>query len=244
MRQDPAAADIAQRYARRADVLRYSMLQPQVWHTVQERQRALIRRFQATWGWDLSQVRLLEVGCGAGGNLLEMLRLGLDARHLAGIELIESRWQQARSVLPEALTLTCADACQVGLGEGAWDVVMQFTVFSSLLDDGQQERLAEAMWQAVRPGGVVLWYDFTVNNPQNADVRGVPIARIRELFPLGHVQAQRITLAPPVARWVCRWHPGLYHVFNALPWLRTHCLAWITKPSVTSTATIIPSLSD
>ena len=30
------------------------------------------------------------------------------------------------------------------------------------------------MWAAVKPGGGVLWYDFTVDNPRNADVRGVP----------------------------------------------------------------------
>ncbi len=41
---------------------------------------------------------------------------------------------------------------------------------------------------------------------------------------------QRVTLAPPLARPLCRMHPGLYPVANALPWLRTHVLAWIAKP--------------
>lgn len=232
-------ADLRARYARRDDAARYSMLQPQVWQTVQERQRALIRRFGQAWGFDLSQIRLLEVGCGAGGNLVDMMRLGFDPRHLAGIELIESRWQQARAVLPESVTLTCADACETPLGDGQWDVVMQFTVFSSLLDDHQQERLARAMWRALRPGGVVLWYDFTVNNPKNADVRGVSVRRIRELFSEGDFEVERLTLAPPVARRVCQWHPGLYAVFNAVPWLRTHCLAWITKPAALGTPAII-----
>lgn len=239
MSHDPARTDLQSRYARRADGVRYSMLQPQVWQTVQERQRAVIRRFRRAWGFDLSQIRLLEVGCGAGGNLLDMMRLGIDPRHLAGIELIESRWQQARAVLPESVTLTCADACETSLGDGQWDVVMQFTVFSSLLDDHQQERLARAMWQAVRPGGVVLWYDFTVNNPQNADVRGVAVRRIRELFSEGDLEVERLTLAPPLARRVCQWHPSLYDVFNAIPWWRTHCLAWITKPAALTTPAII-----
>lgn len=230
MNRKPVGADIQERYARRTQTSRYHMLQPQVWQTIQERQRLLIRLLRSTWGLDVSQVRLLEVGCGTGGNLLEMLRLGLDPRHLAGIELIESRWQHARALLPESLRLTCADACEVPLGDGAWDVVMQFTVFSSLLDDHQQDRLARAMWEALRPGGVVLWYDLIVNNPQNRDVRAVPLSRVRELFPQGQIQSHRITLAPPLARWVCRIHPNLYHVLNALPWCRTHRLAWITKP--------------
>jgi len=103
-------------------------------------------------------------------------------------------------------------------------------VFSSLLDNAFQQCLAAAMWAAVKPGGGVLWYDFTVNNPRNPDVRGVPLARVRALFPQGHVQSQRVTLAPPIARAVTRVHPSLYPVLNALPLLRTHVLAWVGKP--------------
>ena len=40
----------------------------------------------------------------------------------------------------------------------------------------------------------------------------------------------RLTLAPPLARLVCRVHPALYTMFNALPVLRTHVLAWLEKP--------------
>jgi len=72
--------------------------------------------------------------------------------------------------------------------------------------------------------------DFTFDNPRNPDVRGVPAARLRALFPEGRIVARRVTLAPPVARRVCSIHPSLYTVFNALPLLRTHLLCWIEKP--------------
>ena len=104
------------------------------------------------------------------------------------------------------------------------------TVFSSLMDDAFQQRLADAMWAAAKPGGGVLWYDFTIDNPHNPDVRGVPLRRVRQLFGGGTMQARRITLAPPLARAVTRLHPSLYSVFNTVPLLRTHVLAWIAKP--------------
>jgi len=81
----------------------------------------------------------------------------------------------------------------------------------------------------VKPGGAVLWYDFTVDNPRNPDVRGVPLARVRALFPQGRIDRLRVTLAPPIARLVCRGGSGWYPVFNAMPLLRTHLLAWIEK---------------
>ena len=103
-------------------------------------------------------------------------------------------------------------------------------MFSSLLDDAFQQHLADAMWRWVVPGGGVLWYDFVYNNPRNRDVRGVPLARIRQLFPQARIHCRKVTLAPPIARALCRLHPALYPVFNALPLLRTHVLVWLEKP--------------
>ena len=110
--------------------------------------------------------------------------------------------------------------------------MFQSTVFSSLLDDDFQQRLAAALWRWTKPGGGVLWYDFTVNNPRNRDVRGVPLARVQQLFPQAVMTTRRLTLAPPLARAVCRLHSALYPVFNALPLLRTHVLVWLQKPAL------------
>ncbi len=228
---DEREADaVAERYARRASADdRYSVLRPDVWQTLQERQRAMIALF-ARLGWtDLSDKRLLEVGCGGGSNLLELLRLGFAAEHLSGVELLPARYAQARRALPAALTLHAGDALQLPLLEATQDAVFVSTVFSSLLDEAFPEGLAGAMWRWVRPGGGVLWYDFTGNNPRNRDVRGVPLGRVRALFPHGRIEARRVTLAPPIARAVTRVHPALYTLFNVLPLLRTHVLAWVAK---------------
>jgi SAM-dependent methyltransferase len=228
---DAEADAVAERYARRQDLGRYSLLRPEVMHAVQERQRAMLGLFAGVGLHDLSSLRLLEVGCGAGGNLLELLRMGFAPHHLAGIELLPERLALARAVLPEALQLRGGDALQAEVAAQSLDIVFVSTVFSSLLDDSYQQRLADAMWTWLKPGGAVLWYDFTVDNPRNPDVRGVPLARVRALFPQGRVQHRRVTLAPPLARALARVHPALLPVANGLPWLRTHVLAWIETPT-------------
>jgi SAM-dependent methyltransferase len=224
---------VAARYARRAGLPadRYSLLRPEVWQMVQERQRAMLRLFVQAGLTDLPRLRALEVGCGAGGNLLELLRLGFAPEHLAGAELLPERLAQARAVLPPAVTLHGGDASTLAIAPGSLDIVLQSTVFSSLLDDAFQQQLADAMWRWLAPGGGVLWYDFTVNNPRNPDVRGVPLARVQRLFPQARIAHRRVTLAPPLARLVSPLHPSLYTLFNALPVLRTHVLAWIEKPA-------------
>jgi SAM-dependent methyltransferase len=221
---------VIERYARRDATDRYSLLQPDVWQALQERQRAEWRLWSRL-GWrDLSARRYCEVGCGAGGALLEALRAGFLPEHLSGIELLPERHAMARRVLPAGVTLHLGDAASAPVPEASQDVVAQHTVFSSLLDDAFQAQLAQTMWRWVKPGGGVLWYDFTVDNPRNRDVRGVPLSRVRALFPQARVQHWRVTLAPPLARAVCRVHPGLYTALNTLPLLRTHLLCWIEKP--------------
>jgi SAM-dependent methyltransferase len=216
---------IAARYARRGQGDRYSLLRPEVWQMWQERQRALLR-LMATRPGTPADWRAAEVGCGAGGNLLDLLRLGLLPAHLTGIELLSERLTAARAALPEGVRLLAGDASTADVTPGSQDLVLQSTVFSSILDDALQQRVADAMWAWLKPGGAVVWYDFTVNNPRNPDVRGVPLSRVRELFPQGRFTARRVTLAPPLAR----AFPAAYAVFNLIPWLRTHRLVLIDKP--------------
>lgn len=227
-RQQEIAA-IAERYARRDAGDRYSLLRPEVWQMLQERERALLKLLAQKPGRP-QDWRLTEVGCGAGGNLLELLRTGFAPEHLCGIELLQERFELAQRVLPAQLKLLAGDATQASIEPDSQDFVFQSTVFSSILSDAVQEQLAGAMWRWLKPGGAVLWYDFIIDNPRNADVRGVPLRRVRELFPQARVSSQRLTLAPPLARVVCRLHPGAYTVFNSIPWLRTHVLAVIEKP--------------
>lgn len=225
----PESRAIAERYARRTGGDRYSAMNPEVLRGLHERQEAMCRIFERN-GWrDLSGLRLFEVGCGTGGNLLELLRLGFKPENLSGIELLPERWAEARHVLPGALDVHEGDATTCACAPASQDIVFVSTVFSSLLDHAYQESLAAAMWRWTKPGGGVLWYDFIVDNPANADVRGVPVRRIRSLFPEGTVRARRVTLAPPLARAVSAVSPGLYTLLNAFPMLRTHVLAWVAK---------------
>jgi SAM-dependent methyltransferase len=228
------AARVKARYARRQpEGWRGHALNPAVLLSMQERQRAIAELFLALGWLDLSRRRVMEVGCGTGCNLLEFIRFGFSPDHLQGIELLESSVARARRELPPSVRIAIGDAAGAAgfaVPEASQDIVYQSTVFSSLLDDEFQQRLAARMWRWLRPGGGILWYDFTMDNPRNPDVRGVPVARVRGLFPAGTMRVRRLTLAPPIARAVTRLHPAMYTIFNTLPWLRSHVLIWVEKP--------------
>ena len=207
----------------------YSMLNPAVWLGVQERQRALIRLLSRHTVQPLSEMRVLEIGCGGGGNLLELLRMGFSPEHLVGNELLPDRVALARRNLPAACQVLEGDATQLGFEEASFDIVYQSTVFTSLLDDQFKQALADRMWSWVKPGGAVMWYDFIYNNPKNKDVRGIPLDEIKKLFPRGQIFTKRVTLAPPISRRVTELHPLMYAIFNSMPFLRTHVVCWIQR---------------
>jgi SAM-dependent methyltransferase len=224
---------IRDRYSKRRDEVdpRYDPLKPWMYLMQQERDRAWIRWISHAGLAPLREKRLLEVGCGVGDNLVRALGLGFEAEHLTGIELMPERIESARARLPAATQLKQADALTAELPAGHFDVVLQAMVFSSILDEDFRRRLATRMWEWVKPGGGVLSYDFTYDNPSNPDVTGISQRQVRELFPQGQLTSWRVTLAPPLARWFTRIHPAAYGLLNAVPLLRTHLLIWIRKES-------------
>lgn len=232
----PTETDLVrERYARRAEQRAKTgepagICRPEVYLGMQEKERALIRWIREAGIAPVAEKRLLEVGCGSGGNLLQFLRLGFRPENLVGNDLLEERVERARRQLPAVTQILPGDACALNLEPESFDVVFQSTVFTSLLDREFQARLAAEIWCWTKPGGGVLWYDFLYDNPANPDVKGVSLARVRELFPQGRLNYRRLTLAPPISRRVTRLHPSLYHAFNSVPMLRTHVLCWISKP--------------
>ncbi len=224
---------IRERYARRKSRQAgnmWSPLRPYSMLVRQERERALVRLLNRHLnGRQPADLKAIEIGCGEGANLQQLITLGFSPDKLIGNELLDYHIDVARKRLPASVNLETGDALELDIAAGSLDVVYQSVVFSSILDDDFQEALAKKMWAWLKPGGALLWYDFIYNNPRNPDVRGISIKRVKELFPQGRFHMQRVTLAPPIGRRVTQWHQGLYPALNLFPFLRTHIICWIEK---------------
>ena len=132
---------------------------------------------------------------------------GSHRRNLVGIELLADRFAQAMQRLPSGVTLMQGDASLVKLPDESEDIVLQSTVFSSLLDAPFQWRLAQAMWRWVRPAAACCGTtsrSTTRATPTCAACRWPASA---SCFRRARCNHRRVTLAPPVARAVCRVHP-------------------------------------
>lgn len=178
---------------------RYSMASQGTLFMYQQRVRAVIRLLARGGFFPLSETRILDVGCGSGGWLIDFESWGANQSNLAGIDIEPTRLAQAKHRLHHA-DLRNGDGVTLPWPDGAFDLVLQSTVFSSILDLEMRQRLASEMSRVLAPAGSVLWYDLFRNNPWNRDVRGFRSDEIRSLFPGFNCGSRRVTLAPPVSR--------------------------------------------
>jgi ubiquinone/menaquinone biosynthesis C-methylase UbiE len=172
----------------------------------------------------LSGKRVLEVGCGSG-NWLEMLE---GAASLAGIDLDPGRAARAAARFPGA-DIRAGDASRLPWQSGSFDIVLQSTVFSSILDAEMRRAVASEMLRVLAPGGAILWYDFFVDNPSNPHVRGVRRREIEALFPGCRISLRRATLAPPIARRIVPVSWKLAALLESLRVLDTHWFGVIRR---------------
>lgn len=166
---------------------------------------------------------ILEIGAGHGDNVRIMRDGGFSDAHIYLNELLPERAVNIRTRYP---AVHCLEGNALALPDAQYAWIFQSTVFTSIPGDDDRRRLADRMWQLLKPGGYLVWYDFIFNNPSNKDVRAVTPREVRSLFRHGNeVMMRKVTLAPPVGRRIGR----LYNVFN-LPFLRSHILAVFQKP--------------
>jgi SAM-dependent methyltransferase len=223
-------ARLAAAYARRAVRSdRYAWEAPGQLFLLQGIEREVLSALRRAGCVPLESRDVLEVGCGPGYWLRALLQWGAAPERLAGVDLLPDRVAAARRRCPRAVRLECADAARLPFAGAAFDLVLQFTVLSSVLDADARRAIAAEMLRVLRPGGTILWYDFRLGDPRNADVRGIGRRELRALFPDCDVAARRVTLAPPIARRLADRTWLLCLLLAQVPLLCTHELA-VVRP--------------
>jgi ubiquinone/menaquinone biosynthesis C-methylase UbiE len=195
---------------------------------IHQREKALIHSLKKLRLTDLSDRRILDIGCGSGGFLREFVKYGARPKNLYGIDLLEERIEKARELNP-GIDFRCGDASNLPYEDHFFDIVMQFTVFTSILDSGMKQKIASEMLRVLKADGTIIWYDYYVNNPRNPDVKGVKKKEIQELFPNCVLSLKRVILAPPIVRTLVSFSTLLCLILDKVPFLRSHYLGKIRR---------------
>jgi ubiquinone/menaquinone biosynthesis C-methylase UbiE len=230
-------------YARRRnDLGRYSLFNSGHLFFIQERERQVLAVLKRSGVSSLESKSILEIGCGKGDRLREFLKWGARPENVVGVDLLPDRVAEARRVCPEGVRIECQNAEKLVFPSAAFDLVFQFTVFTSILDVDVKREIAAEMLRVVKPDGLILWHDYHVNNPRNLDVQGVKKREILQLFPGCRIELQRVTLVPPLVRLIGRYSWLACYLLGRIPLFCTHYLGVIRKTSPTNSAELWPTI--
>ncbi|HYL39755.1 MAG TPA: class I SAM-dependent methyltransferase, partial [Candidatus Binatus sp.] len=167
--------------------------------------------------------RIVDVGCGSGSDLRHLRSSGWDADCLAGVDLVEDRVERARAACP-GVDIRLAEGASLPFRTASFDAATAVTVLSSVRAPGMRRAIFAEMGRIVRPGGLIVVYDFVVRKPTNTAVVAMPLRRLAELgrppdgsirlSPLLQLVAAGELLGPRVGATVAAIAP------------RTHRLSW------------------
>lgn len=177
----------------------YAWHRPEVMEQDAARCRVGGRMLADTVGHDLARLRIVDVGCGSGGFLRQLISWGARPTNLAGTEYQEDRLDQARAATADGVCWHIGDLDV--FADGSLDLAVANTVFSSILDGQMRLALAADMWRVLKPGGWAMVFDFRYNNPSNRNVRKIGRPELQSWWPrAASCRYQTLLLAPPVAR--------------------------------------------
>jgi ubiquinone/menaquinone biosynthesis C-methylase UbiE len=194
---------------------------------IQQRLRILLKGLKNIGINSIGDNRILEIGCGNGGVLLEFQTIGTSQKQLFGIDLLFDRLYEAHNKLHSA-GISCANGQYLPFRNKSFDLVIQYTAFSSVLDYKIKEQMAHEMLRVLRPEGAIIWYDFWLN-PTNSQTKGIRPDEIKHLFSNCSFKFNKITLAPPIARRIIpiSWALGMF--LESIKILNSHYLVMIKK---------------
>lgn len=205
----------------------YSVFSDEYLYTLQYRTRYLLKLLRAHGINDLTDRKILEVGCGSGGVLFEFMNYGAQLPNLHGVDLLFDRVADGKRRLVN-LAVACANGQKLPFSEGAFDIVLQFTAFSSVLDQNIKAQMAQEMLRVSKSDGLIIWYDFWLN-PTNPNARGINKGEIRDLFRECEFSFKKVTLAPPIARRIVPISWQLAMMLERVTLLNTHYMVAIRR---------------
>jgi SAM-dependent methyltransferase len=220
---------IRRTYAARGDAGRYSWLTAGHQLIMQSAERGLLQALARSGRRTLQDATVLEVGCGTGHWLRSLVQWGAAPERIVGLDLLPDRIAVARRTCAAPTRLVTGSAAALPFPDRSFDIVLQSTVFTSMLDADVRRAAAAEMLRVLRADGIVLWYDFFVDNPRNPNVRGVGKDELRRLFPGCRIDVRRVTLAPPLARAVAPRSWLAASLLSAVPALCTHYAGTIRR---------------
>jgi|GEM_PF-450464 len=212
-----------QRYYSKSGKYRNDLLRnPEVLFQTLAMEAAVVRAFRSI-PIDLKSAKVLDVGCGGGGTLFQLIRLGFEIPNFTGIDIQEERLTQARKIYPH-VNFIKGDATRMDFEDNSFDLVFESGMFATLPDDVVRQEIAQEMVRVCKPSGYFVLVDWWTPKPGDKNYKALTRKELNKLFLIGKytelLSIHRGALVPPIGRFLSKYASFAYFlVAKCFPFL-------------------------
>ncbi|MGH9748645.1 MAG: class I SAM-dependent methyltransferase [Candidatus Polarisedimenticolia bacterium] len=195
----------------------------------ERRSRAILHALRDAGGLGAGTA-YLEVGCERGAVMHVVEEAFGAADRVFGVDLMQDWLADGRRARP-GLRLACADASRLPFADGAFDVVGQYMMLSSVTDREKRRAIGRELLRVVRPRGTIVSMDLRY--PRVSPVGSVGVTRIElgSIFPGASIRYRTSGLLPPLARLLAPLSSRACDLLARLTILRAYHVASIRRLS-------------
>jgi len=171
---------------------------------------------------NLSQKRILDLGCGWGKYLRLLVENGADPKRVYGMDIMDHHLKVAMEKNP-AVRYVRADSRFSPFKDEMFDVILIFTVFSAVIDPESIEQIAREALRMLNTDGVIIVYDvgrpsyeWKHKDEQFGDLlglKGIKPSFVKHCFQSGHIHIRKILINPKIIKTL---ELGLFKAFSLL----------------------------
>ena len=140
---------------------RYAMINPVGFYPNQEIREALYKVFNhlRREGRDITQMKILDVGCGEGTHTRFMAELIQNAENISGMDLSTYRIKMARK-LNSSISYRVGDLLNLDEAINSYDMVTAYIVFLHISTSEEISRALVNIHKVLKADGVFLWCEI------------------------------------------------------------------------------------
>lgn len=176
-----------------------------------------------------SECRLLDLGTYTGSDCAGFLQAGFLPEAIIALDLNDKALRSSRERYRWLRALT-ADAAKLPFRDGAFDLVYQSTMLSSVLEPARRTAILREAGRVLRSGGVFISYDMRYPNPWNRHTRPLRSSEMRAALTGWELRSESLTGIPPITRLLIKVSRAACRLLEAVPICRSHCLVFARKP--------------
>ena len=162
---------------------------------------------------------ILDVGCGSGNDLMELVKYGFDQNKLFGVDINNERIDIGKLNYP-LLNLSIQDATKLNFQDNFFNLVFESTMFVQITDIEMSQKIAREMVRVTKKNGYIFLIDWRYGKFWNPNYLACNKKRVKQLFNVGTdmeiIAISNGSLIPPIGRFLSTYFGSLYFVVHKL----------------------------